>query len=170
MPVIELDLRKARKIDFTNTVPGFQSFDSCGDEVLRLVRHAGAETVIAIDRGYEIEAPHLVTDHLNLTGHNPLVGPNDPCGERFPSVNDIYVTDILPELPRGVAAGLKPGVQPSPEDLKVIKSLGADFYCYNLVPTMIVAAHARLRVLGIVVPENWAGEVSLLSFLTGGGK
>jgi purine-nucleoside phosphorylase len=100
------------------------------------------------------EAPHVVRDHLNLTGTNPLVGPNDPCGERFPSVNDVYITDLCPNLPRGVAAGLVGGVFPTREEMEFLRSLGADFCCYNLVPTMIVAAHAGLKVLGLVVPEG----------------
>ena len=168
-------LKEATRIDFTGLVPGSTQFETYGDAVLSLIRGGnGPEKLVVIDRGFALDnpIPHVVRDHLNLTGDNPLVGPNDPMGERFPSVNDIYVTDLLPELPRGVAVGLKPGAHPSTSEWKLVRDLGGEFYCYNLVPAMIVAAHARRRVLGIVVPPDVELETSLLSFLTseGGSK
>lgn len=165
-----VSFKESRRIDFTGNVSGAEHFESFGEGVISLVRN---NVLVVIDRGFGFEnpVPHIVTDHLNLTGSNPLVGPNHPAGERFPGVNDIYVTDQFPGLPRGVAAGLKPGVVPTEDELKLIKQLGADFCCYNLVPTMLVAAHLRWKVLGIVVPEGVVLEPSVLSVLgNGGGK
>lgn len=150
-------LKDARCIDFTREAEGFLQLKSFGDRVISFVREGkGSQVLVVVDRGYMMRnaTPHVVRDHLNLTGTNPLVGPNDPCGERFPSVNGVYVTDLCPQLPRGVAAGLKPGVFPTREEMDFLSSLGADFCCYNLVPTMIVAAHAGFKVLGIVAPEG----------------
>lgn len=155
-----VDLNKALRIDFTGTLDGFEHKEGFGDDLVAMLRDSGAEpkVVIVVDCGYgfETKAPHVVRDHINLTGHNPLVGPNHPCGERFPAVNCIYITDnkLLPEFPSGIAAGIKQGTVPGEEELRLIRSFGADMYCYNLVPTMIIAAHARWRVLGIVVPEG----------------
>src|SRR5215813_10312585 len=150
-------LKDARCIDFTRDADGFLQFPAFGERVVSFVREGkGSQVLVVVDRGYMMrqETPHVVRDHLNLTGTNPLVGPNDPCGERFPSVNGVYVTDVLPDLPRGVAAGLKGGVFPTREEMDFLASMGADFCCYNLVPTMIVAAHAGFKVLGVVAPDG----------------
>ncbi len=167
-----IELKQAKRIDFTGSVAGFEHPRSYDDQVLSSIRNSrGVKTLIVIDRGFALRklVPYVVQDHLNLSGSNPLVGPNDPAGERFPSVNDIYITDLLSALPRGIAAGLRPGVVPSADQLNLIRSLGADFYCYNLVPTMIVAAHAQWRVLGIVVLEGVALDAQLLDVLQNGG-
>lgn len=152
-----VSIRGAKCVDFTRSADGFKQFPSFGDPVISLVRDGlGPRLLVVVDRGYFLEdtKPYVVRDHLNLTGSNPLVGPNDPCGERFPSVNNIYITDLCPELPRGIAAGMKWGVFPTRAEMEFIRSLGADFCCYNLVPTMIVAAHAGYRVLALAVPEG----------------
>ncbi len=172
MVLAKTTLKGALRLDFTGSVAGFHQLDSFSDQVVSLIRNnSGPKVLIVIDRGFGLpkSSPHLVADHLNLTGGNPLTGPNDPCGERFPSVNDIYVTDVPVGLPTGIAAGLRNGLVPSDEALKLIRSLGADFYCYNLVPTMIVAAHARYRVLGILVPEGEKLDSTILSVLESGG-
>src|SRR5262249_41903397 len=96
----------------------------------------------------------LVRDHLNLTGSNPLTGPNHPCGERFTKVNDVYITDSIPTLKPIVAAGLKAKVVPYTDEEKLLKSIGADCWCYNLVPTVLVAAHAGFKVLGILLSQS----------------
>lgn len=154
-----MSLRGAMLIDFTGAIkPG--GHDSFNDAVVKLIRSGDHKTVVIVDRGscLQVSQPHLVTDHINLTGTNPLCGPNDPCGERFPVVNEIYHNttgdETIDKLPRGVAAGLKTGVVPRDEEMVKLKSLGADFCCYNLVPAMIVAAHAGLKVIGIVVPDG----------------
>ena len=152
-----MSLNNTTIIDFTGTHEGASRFSTFGTDVISLIRSSsGTKVLVVIDRGYELPnvAPYVVRDHLNLTGNNPLVGINDPCGERFPSVNNVYITDACPHLSSGVAAGLKLGVVPTSEEMSFMRSLGADFYCYNLVPTMIVAAHAGWRVLGIVLPEG----------------
>jgi purine-nucleoside phosphorylase len=174
MVLSKLSLKDSIRIDFTGTVAGFDQYRAYGDEIVGLVRRDDAPSIlIVIDRGFGMQKPvaHIVRDHLNLTGFSPLVGPNDPCGERFPSVNDIYITDLLPELPRAVAAGLKPQVVPSAQEAELAKSLGADLFCYNLVPVMIVAAHAKRRVLGIILPEGCELDPKILESLEiGGGK
>jgi hypothetical protein len=152
-------------IDFTGKIRSSEYFQNYCQEVKNTVRNCekpkddGARTIVVVDRGFgfdsSIDLPHLVSDHLNLTGNNPLVGPNDPCGDRFPVINDIYISECGLNLPKGVAVGLRDGIKPSQEEDKKIRELGGSFYCYNLVPTMLVAAHAGWKVIGIVVPDGF---------------
>lgn len=166
-----MDLKGAKLIDFTGKVAGAQHFDHFSDEVTKAVRsHNGAKVAVVIDPGFgfEAEAPHLVSDHINLTGSNPLMGPNDPCGERFPVVNDIYLTEempgrILPAIQCGVLGGLKAGVVPNAAEAAKLKSLGAQFFSYNLAQTMIIAAHSGWKVIGIVVPSRLPLDGALMN-------
>lgn len=184
---IGVNLRKAIRIDFTGSgAGGFESFDKFDERVIRYLRAGAASKLVvivdsAIFMGEQENSPRIVTDHLNLTGDNPLVGPNDPCGTRFPVVNEIYMMpnqirgpnetlpkrDCLDRLRTCVVAGLSPGVVPSKKDEELIKSLGADLCSYNLVPSMIVAAHAGMKVLGIVVPGNKSLAADLAAALLG---
>lgn len=170
-----MKVEEARAIDFTGQIPGFRQFKEFDDTVVRFLRNGDAcHSLVVVDwgRGMEGHDPAIVGDHLNLTGWSPLVGPNDPVGPRFPVVNDVYDTDFrsgerkAPRLKQVVVAGLKNGVKPSDADVKLIKSLGADVYCYNVVPTMITAAHAGLKVLAILVPEGAKPSDELVSLLT----
>lgn len=152
-------------IDFAGSLAGVTSMTACSSEFMALLRGAKRPpAVVLIDRtvGAKIDGPVVVRDHINLTGSNPLLGPNHPSGERFPVVQGIYVDDCLRELPRVVAAGLKPGIKPTAEDLELVKRYGADVCCYHAVPAMLVAAHARCRVLAILLPEGAQVSVDLL--------
>jgi hypothetical protein len=171
MRTMSTSLQGALLLDFTGTAAGFKSLAKFDDTFAELIRGEGKpQAIIVVDKsaGGSVDGPVVVRDHINLTGHSPLCGPNHPCGERFPVVQGIYVEDALPELPRVVAAGLVHGAKPSAEDLKVIKELGAEVTCYNLVPAMLIAAHASCKVLGIVVPERVTPELAAqLKALTG---
>jgi hypothetical protein len=151
---MKTELQGALLVDFTST--------KFGDDFIKLIRNQKPQAIVVIDKsaGGSVSGPVVVRDHINLTGHSPLCGPNDPCGERFPVVQGIYVEDALPELPRVVAAGLVHGVLPSAEDLKLIKDLGAEVTCYNLVQAMLIAAHANCQVLAIVVPDSLSPELA----------
>jgi hypothetical protein len=162
-------LKNAPLIDFTSTAPGFKLLPEYGAPLVELIRNPDKrpQAIVVIDRAVSpLAGPAVVRDHLNLTGSSPLLGPNDPCGERFPVVQGIYIEDQLPEWPRVVAVGLKPGVKPDATDLENIKKFGGDVCCYNMVPTMLVAAHARCQVLGILLPEGMPLPQHLLEKIT----
>jgi hypothetical protein len=169
-------LHGALCIDFTGSVEGFRQLSGFGPELVSLIRNGAPHKIlVVIDRavGAAFKQPVLVRDHLNLTGNNPLIGPNDPCGARFPVVQGVYVEDVLPDLKQVVAAGLKPGLVPTADDQRVIGELGAEVGCYNVVPTMLVCAHAGWRVLALLVPEGQKPTADLLKAvqtLTGEGK
>ena len=156
-----MNLAKAKIFDFTGASDNgsnFKEYDASVAEALRQSVENKLAIVLDYGWGFKNKAPHLVLDHLNLSGSNPLRGPNNPIGERFPVVNGIYVTDCdllaLQDLKTGVVAGLKQGQKASASELDFLYSMGAGFYSYNLVPTMLVAAHAGWRVLGVVGPDD----------------
>lgn len=152
-------------------------FDLETVEEIRARANAGTDLFVIVDTGYSstMSEPFLVKDHLNLTGNNPLVGENNEIGQRFPVINDVYLwkkcgdpaLKTLENLDQKVGAGLKPGVVPSDEEIALINSLGADFYCYNLIPATIVAAHAGKKVCAIIVPPKMKPVNSFQNFLEG---
>lgn len=177
-------LKTATKIDYTSSLSGFNQFKKFDRQSIDLIRKSvDSKVIVVVDSGYALPkpVPHVVTDHLNLTGGNPLVGPNPEGGPRFPVINNIYLRAIdtldpkrtlplnnpLGSLPAGIAAGLKEGVVPTEDDIKTIHSLGGEFYCYNLVPAMLVAAHLGLKIFAIVTPAGEAMDKDTARFLKG---
>lgn len=149
----------AKLVDFTGTASGFQQMKRFGPEFTDLIRKSkdGAKAVVVVDRGFggRYSKPLLARDHINLTGDNPLVGHNDPdVGPRFPIVQGIYLTDALQGSDTGIVAGLKEGVKPDAEEQDLLRTIGVDICSYNLVPSMLVAAHAGWKVLGIILPDD----------------
>lgn len=168
-----MDWKQAIVIDYTGSGRGDLSLREYGAQVLEKLR-VDAEPnahrlVIVLDTGHALPkpAPHLVRDHINLSGRNPLVGPNHPIGERFTVVNDIYVKDCPKalNLEKVVTAGVSPGRKLNGEDFEFIKGLGVDCYSHNVVPTMLIAAHAGWKVLAIVGPENGNWQADCLDKL-----
>ena len=110
----------------------------------------------------------LIRDHINFTGTNPLVGPNDPkVGPRFPVMFDCYDPEYN-ELIKGVA--LKEGI-PLHEgvycaingpvfftkaELRMLMKLGADSIGMSTVPEVIVARHRGMKAAGIAVVSDIA--------------
>lgn len=112
----------------------------------------------------------LITDHLNLSGDNPLVGPNlDRFGDRFPAMIDAYdpaLRHAALEAAERTGVGLRQGVYvmlagPSYEtraEMRMLRGLGADAVGMSTVHEVIVARHAGVRVLGFSLITNKATE------------
>jgi purine-nucleoside phosphorylase len=105
--------------------------------------------------------PVLITDHLNLTGDNPLIGP------RFVDLTTVY-SPALRDLARGVDANLREGVYaalrgPSYEttaEVKMLRTLGADLVGMSTVPEAITARAGGAEVLGISLVTNIAAGIT----------
>jgi purine-nucleoside phosphorylase len=113
-----------------------------------------------------------VTDHLNFMGRNPLVGPNlDALGTRFPDLSNAYdaergaEADRLAEalgiaLTRGVYAAMLGPSYETPAEIRMLRVVGADVVGMSMVPEVIAAVHAGLRVVAFGVVSNLAAGLS----------
>lgn len=134
-----------------------------GIEKLILTNAAGG-----INQNFEVGDLMLITDHLNFTGDNPLVGPNDPkLGVRFPDMSDAYskrlrdlAKQIQPKLRDGVYAGVLGPCYETPAEIRMLATLGADAVGMSTVFETIVARHLGLEVLGISCVSNKAAGLS----------
>jgi purine-nucleoside phosphorylase len=113
----------------------------------------------------------LISDHINLQGANPLVGPNnDSLGPRFPDMSEAYSEEYR-MIARGVAGELgihvREGVYaavlgPSyetPAEIRYLRAIGADLVGMSTVPEVIAANHMGLKVLGISCVTNMAAGI-----------
>lgn len=108
----------------------------------------------------------LIRDHINLSGENPLVGPNDDqWGIRFPDMTQAYcpelsakafraAKDIGLALQQGVYVGLKGPSLETPAESRFIRMIGADAVGLSTVQEVIAAVHGQMRVLGLSTITN----------------
>jgi purine-nucleoside phosphorylase len=104
-----------------------------------------------------------ITDHINLLGDNPLIGPNDNrIGPRFPDMSEPYskrlvelVSKVAIEnkirIERGVYASMSGPSLETRAEYRMLKVIGADVIGMSTVPEVIAAVHAGIEVLGLSV-------------------
>lgn len=110
----------------------------------------------------------LITDQINFTGVNPLIGPNDnEMGVRFTDMSQAYdkeyqeiVRNVAKEmnldLKEGVYMGFTGPTYETPAEIKMARVIGADAVGMSTVPEVIVARHSSLRVIGVSCITNLA--------------
>jgi len=108
----------------------------------------------------------LITDHINMTGTNPLIGPNlDGFGPRFPDMSSVYdpgLMDIAMKkamhkgiyLQKGVYIGVAGPSLETPSETRFYKMIGADAIGMSTVHEVITAVHCGLKIMAIVVITN----------------
>jgi purine-nucleoside phosphorylase len=113
----------------------------------------------------------LITDHINLTGSNPLVGANlDELGPRFPDMSDAYdgsmrriALEVAGQqgivLRQGVYMGLLGPNYETPAEIRMCRALGADAVGMSTIPEVIAANHMGIPVLGLSCITNMAAGI-----------
>jgi purine-nucleoside phosphorylase len=136
---------------------------------VRVMRALGAHSLVMSNAVGGMN-PHLrpgdltvVTDHINLMGDNPLIGPNDDrLGPRFPDMSApydrIYIEAVeavalrerIPLRRAVYVAVAGPNLETAAE-YRFLRAIGADTVGMSMVPECLVAVHGGLRVLGLSV-------------------
>ena len=113
----------------------------------------------------------VISDHINLSGDNPLAGPNlDALGERFPDMTNAYHPDLRKtvleagrelglEVKQGVYVCVKGPSYETPAEIRMLRALGADVVGMSTVPEVISLNHMRCRVVGISCITNMAAGI-----------
>jgi purine-nucleoside phosphorylase len=152
----------AREVAFPTRV-----FGRMGISTLILTNAAGG-----INLEYKQGALVVVTDHINLQGANPLVGPNDDrFGPRFPDMTQAYwkpyreiairaAQRLGKTTYQGVYAGLLGPSYETPAEIRYLRAIGADLVGMSTIPEVVVARHMGLKVLAISCVTNMAAGIS----------
>ena len=113
----------------------------------------------------------LISDHINFSGSNPLIGQNLPeFGPRFPDASDIYTASLRKKilavaeknaiaLRQGVYAMYSGPNYETPAEIRMFRILGADTVGMSTVPEALVAAHCGMEVVGISCITNMAAGI-----------
>lgn len=124
-----------------------------------------------VNTGFEPGDLMLIDDHLNLSGHNPLIGPNKvQFGPRFPDASEIYSKSLnlkIHDLAKALGIHLQHGVYamspgPSyetPAEVRMARVLGVDAVGMSTVPEALVANHCGIVVTGISCITNMAAGI-----------
>lgn len=144
--------------------------------LLRAVLALGPRTLVltnaagGLDPSFEPGDVMLITDHLNLSGDNPLLGPNlDRFGPRFPPLTDAYEPRLRAaaleaadrtgvELRQGVYVMLSGPSYETRAEMRMLRGLGADAVGMSTAHETIVARHAGVEVLAFSLITNKATD------------
>lgn len=108
----------------------------------------------------------VVTDHINLMGTNPLIGPNlDHFGPRFPDMTSVYEKGLIGlaraealklgiDLKQGVYVGVHGPSLETPAETRFLRMIGADAVGMSTVPEVITAVHCGIKIMVIAVITN----------------
>jgi purine-nucleoside phosphorylase len=143
---------------------------------MRLYGRLGVKAVLltnaagALNPAFGVGELMVLTDHINLFGTNPLIGPNVEPGPRFPDMTAVYdptfrshllacALKLGQVLQQGVYLGLTGPSYETPAEIRAFRVLGADAVGMSTVPEAIVARQEGLRVAGISCLCNMAAGI-----------
>ncbi|MDO5326689.1 MAG: purine-nucleoside phosphorylase [Clostridia bacterium] len=144
---------------------------------IRVMARLGVKTLIltnaagGVNLDFRPGTLMLLTDFINLSGKNPLTGPNlDAFGPRFPDMSHAFdksLREIAMQVSRKMDIDLRRGVYcwmngpcyETPAEIRMARVMGADAVGMSTVPETIVARHCGIRVLGFSCITNMAAGV-----------
>ena len=145
---------------------------------VRVLHRLGVRSMVftnaagGINLSYSQGSLVLISDHINLQGSNPLIGPNDDSiGPRFPDMSEVYpaayraiAREVAAQLGipllEGVYAALTGPSYETPAEIRYLRTIGADLVGMSTVPEAIVANYLGLRVLAISCVTNMAAGLA----------
>ena len=144
---------------------------------VRVMAQMGVKTLIVtnacggVNLDFKAGDLMLISDFINLSGKNPLIGPNlDAFGPRFPDMSRAYDREhmaLAKECAKELGIDLKEGVYcwmngpcyETPAEIRMARTLGIDAVGMSTVPETIVGNHSGMRVLGVSCITNMAAGV-----------
>ncbi len=141
---------------------------------VRVFKELGVETVIltnaagGVNTSFKPGDLMVITDHINLTGQNPLIGANiENHGPRFVDMShtyDLELQTLLHQVGEEQGINLQSGVYTwftgptyeTPAEIRAVRTQGGDAVGMSTVPEAIVAKHAGMKVAGITCVTNLA--------------
>ena len=147
-------------------------------EPVLLMGRLGAEIVVLTNAAGGVKTSFgagtlmVITDHINLTGRNPLIGANaDTLGPRFPDMSSVWDVELSARLhaaasiegvtlAEGVYACLLGPNYETPAEIRMLRTMGADAVGMSTVPEAIAARWAGLRVCGVSLVTNPAAGIT----------
>ncbi|SFC43389.1 purine-nucleoside phosphorylase [Bacillus sp. OV322] len=144
---------------------------------VRVMKLLGVEKLIVtnaaggVNESYKPGDLMIISDHINNMGTSPLIGGNDEkFGPRFPDMSEAYSKDLR-KLAREIAISLNISIQEgvyvgntgpayeTPAEVRLARVLGGDAVGMSTVPEVIIASHAKMKVLGISCITNMAAGI-----------
>lgn len=144
---------------------------------VRVMKLLGVEKLIvtnaagAVNKSFNPGDLMLISDQLNLTGDNPLIGRNlNEFGTRFPDMSNAYdrnLRDKVREIAKSLDISLQEGVYAAmsgptyetPAEVRMVRILGGDAVGMSTVPEVIIAVHSGIKVVGISCMTNMASGI-----------
>lgn len=146
--------------------------------LVRILKAAGVEQLILTNASGGLQPDMVagtlmvVTDHINFSGINPLLGPNDEAvGPRFPDMTDAYdpsLRTLLLQAAQDAAVPVRQGIYlyltgPSfetPAEVRLFGQFGAQVVGMSTVPECIAGRHAGLRIAAVSLVTNLGAGLS----------
>lgn len=145
---------------------GVRTMKMLGVEKLLITNAAGG-----VNTNYHAGSLMVISDHINFSGSNPLVGKNlDEFGPRFPDMSNVYDKALRKqlfaladregiELEEGVYLMMSGPCYETPAEIRMARAIGADAVGMSTVPEAMCAAHCGIKVIGISLITNMAAGV-----------
>lgn len=144
---------------------------------IRVLAALGVKTVVltnacgGVNLAFKPGDLMLISDHINFSGANPLIGPNmEEFGPRFPDMSNLYTASLraqIKETAQKAGISLREGVYAmysgpnyeTPAEIRMFRIMGADTVGMSTVPEAIVAGHCGMQVVGVSCITNMAAGV-----------
>lgn len=144
---------------------------------VRVMKLLGVNTLLvtnaagAVNKDFTPGDLMLITDHINLSGDNPLIGNNlKDFGVRFPDMSEAYnkalgekakniASKLNLDLKQGVYAMMSGPTYETPAEVRMVRILGGDAVGMSTAPEVIIANHSGIKVLGISCLTNMAAGI-----------